>query len=141
MLHKQNVIVRVAASLLLLLAPWPATAQLSGRQTAAGCVSVEGDARVSAEGRLTLQLFPGRPNYESIAAGDEEERTFILELPRAACIDDAGEAADPGEWFVTVHVAVATTSPGLRDVLRASVGRHVFVSGRGFASHTGHHHA
>lgn len=125
---------------LLLAQPLPAVAQVVGPQTSAGCVSVTNPrARVSVSGRLTLQLFPGPPNYESVAAGDTEERTFIIELPRAACIDDGGDFADTSEQFVTVRVSA--TPDALLAVLRASVGRHVTVSGEGFASHTGHHHA
>lgn len=118
----------------------PVVGQAVGPQTSAGCISVANfRGSITVSGRLTMQLFPGPPNYESIAAGDAEERTFIIELPRAVCIDDGGEFADPSEQFVTVHVS--STQEALLTVLGASVGRHVTVSGEGFASHTGHHHA
>ena len=118
----------------------PGSAQVTGPQTSAGCISVAPpEARVTVSGSLTLQHFPGPPNYESIAEGDAEERTFIVELPRASCIDDGGDFADPSQQFMTVHVSA--TQEELMAVLRASVGRHVTVSGEGFASHTGRHHA
>lgn len=118
----------------------PAVAQVEGPITPAGCISVaRPQTRISVSGRLTLQSFPGSPNYESIAAGDAEERTFIVELPRAICIDDDGAFADPSEQFGTVQVSA--TQRELLPVLRASVGRRVTVNGEGFASHTGHHHA
>ena len=124
----------------LLALPQAAGGQLTGPQTSVGCISVAGEeARVAATGQLTLQLFAGPPNYESVAAGDAEERTFILELPRAACIDDGGDFADPSERFGTVHVSAADET--LLAVLRASIGRQATVSGEGFAAHTGHHHA
>jgi hypothetical protein len=85
-----------------------------------------------------MQLFPGAPNFESIAAGDAEERTFIVELPSAACIDDGGDFADPTEKFVTVQVSGGRES--MSAVLKAAIGRRVVVEGEGFASHTGHHH-
>ena len=115
------------------------SAQVTGHRTTDGCVSVAGASSVTAEGRLTLRRFAGPPNYENIAAGDAEERTFILRLPRSACIDDGGEFADPRERFATVHVS--PSEEALLAVLSAAIGRHVIVSGQGFAAHTGHHHA
>lgn len=129
------------SSMLLIFAPQPiAYAQVMGPQTPEGCVRVsDPKSKLSVSGRLTLQLFPGAPNFESIAAGDAEERTFIVELPQAACIDDGGDFADPSEKFVTVQVSGAQDR--LSAVLKAAVGRRVIVEGEGFASHTGHHHA
>lgn len=115
-------------------------AQVTGAAAANGCINIAPpNDRVSASGRLTLQLFPGPPNYESIAAGDAEERTFILELPAATCVDDGGEFAEPEQRFVTVHVS--SRRPALMSVLEAAVGQRVTVRGEAFGSHTGHHHA
>lgn len=129
------------SSILLIFAPQPiANAQVMGPQTAEGCIRVSDPRpKLSVSGRLTLQLFPGAPNFESIAAGDVEEQTFIVELPHAACIDDGGDFADPAEKFVTVQVSGAQDR--LSAVLKAAVGRKVIIEGEGFASHTGHHHA
>lgn len=125
----------------LFLLPQPiAFAQVNGPKTPDGCVRVsDPQSTVVVSGRLTLQLFPGVPNFESIAAGDAEERTFIVELPSAACIDDGGDFAEPTEKFVTVQVSGERDS--LSNVLTAAVGRQVVIEGEGFASHTGHHHA
>ena len=132
---------KVSSLAVLLLAPaMPGAAQVAGLQTSAGCISVaDPQARVTVSGNLKLQIFPGPPNYESVAGGDEEERTFIIELPRTACIKDGGDFADPSQRFMAVHVSA--NEERLMAVLRASVGRHVTVSGEGFAAHTGHHHA
>ena len=131
----------LVSSMLLIFAPQPfAIAQVTGTQTSEVCISVaDPKSKVSVSGRLTLQLFPGAPNFESIAAGDVEEQTFIVELPHAACIDDGGDFADPAEKFVTVQVSGAQDR--LSAVLKAAVGRKVIIEGEGFASHTGHHHA
>ena len=131
---------RIAFALLLLLAPGGAAAQIEGRPTPGGCISVAGvHARVAASGRPKLRSFPGPPNYESVAGGDSEERVFILELPGPVCIDDGGDFADPSERFRTVHVA--GDDEQARAALRGAIGRRVTVSGDGFASFTGHHHA
>lgn len=134
-----NRILGPLVSLAWLIQP-TAVAQVTGPKTPGGCISVtDARSRISVSGRLTLQLFPGAPNFESIAAGDAEERTFIVELPVAACIDDGGEFADPAERFVTVQVSGGQDR--LSAVLKAAVGGKVIVEGEGFASHTGHHHA
>ena len=127
-------------ALLICLTAQPSLAQVSGPRASGGCIDVSAtDAEVSVQGRLTRQIFPGPPNYESIAAGDAEERIFIVELPGEVCVDDGGDFADPSERFITVHVS--SSDQVLMDVLGAAVGRRVTVVGNGFASHTGHHHA
>lgn len=140
--HRENMCNRILTSLisLTLLIPPSAFAQVTGRKAPSGCVSVvDAQSRVSVTGRLTLQLFPGAPNFESIAGGDAEEQTFIVELPYAACIDDGGDFADSEKKFVTVQVSGAQAK--LSSVLKAAIGRRVIVEGEGFAAHTGHHHA
>ncbi len=42
--------------------------------------------RVTVSGKLTRQTFPGRPNFESVARGDEPETYFVLRLDHAACV-------------------------------------------------------
>src|SRR3546814_16328263 len=107
----------------IFFAPQPiANAQVMGPQTAEGCIRVSDPRpKLSVSGRLTLQLFPGAPNFESIAAGDVEEQTFIVELPHAACIDDGGHFADPAENFVTVQVS--GPQDRLSAVLKAAGGQ------------------
>ena len=106
---------------------------------AAPCVDLKSSGSTAVfEGRLTVQLFAGPPNYESIAAGDAEERALILELPERECVvgDDFIES---GSTFDRVHVS--SMDDALLDVLAASVGREVKIEGEAFGSHTGHHHA
>lgn|GEM_PF-2479394 len=132
--------VRTACATLLLAASQTASGQLGGEAAASGCIDVSGaQARVSATGLLVRRTFPGPPNYASIAEGDEEERTFILELPETACIEDGNEFADPRERVATVHVSARDAA--LMKALGTAAGRRVTVSGAGFAAHTGHHHA
>lgn len=96
------------------------------------------DAKVSVSGRLTVQIFAGPPNYESIAKGDAEEKVLILELPDRMCAND-GEFIDDNTKFDRVHVS--SNTPALLDVLNAAVGRRVTVRGEAFGAHTAHHHA
>ena len=120
----------IVATVLLALAS-PGSAQVTGAKTPDGCIDVSDvHARVTIVGRLIEGTFRGP--YRS-------EKAFILELPQAICIDDGGDFADPTRHFSRVHVSA--TSDALLTVLRTSVGREVRMSGEGFASHTGHHHA
>jgi len=106
------------------------------RQTCLDLSKAHSQVRVS--GVLTVQLFPGPPNYESIARGDAEERAFILELPQRMCAND-GEFIGPGTMFDRVHVS--TSDEAMLGVFKASVGRTVTLRGEAFGAHAGHHHA
>lgn len=125
----------VLASLALLAAETPAMAA-DEQQT---CINLtKAGARATVSGVLTVQLFAGPPNYESIARGDAEERAFVLELPRRLCADD-GEFIRPNTHFDRVHVSASDEA--ILSVLKAAVGRTVTVRGEAFGAHTGHHHA
>ncbi|MCE6959274.1 hypothetical protein LAZ40_09435 [Cereibacter sphaeroides] len=88
--------------------------------------------RVTLTGTIRKQSFPGAPNYESIAAGDEEEIATILTLDEPLCLmESPGEEMEP---------AMA----GIREMqvvmpLPASTGP-VSVTGTPFYRYTGHHH-
>lgn len=117
-----------------------AGAQLTGPQTPARCLDLRGGGPgLSAEGRLSVRHFAGPPHYESIAAGDAVRRVFVLELPAAACIDDGGEFADSSERFAIVHLT--SGDERVLAALRGALGRRISVTGEGFASNNGLHHA
>jgi hypothetical protein len=105
-------------------------AQVVGKRTSEGCLSLaDVNTKVTATGRLSVGTFTD--DYGT-------ERAFILKLPRAICIDDGGEFANPSERFSELHVS-AVNGKLLRG-LRRSVGKRITVSGEGFAAHTRHHH-
>lgn len=95
-------------------------------------------AKATLSGLLTVQIFAGPPNYESVAGGDTEERTFILELPKRLCASD-GEFIEDSTKFDRVQVS--SSDPGLMGVLEAAQGHQVTVHGEAFGAQTGHHHA
>jgi len=129
----------LAVAVMLSLMPVAASGETLRPMNVRGCVdATKSNTAVTVSGRLTIQLFAGPPNYESVANGDAEERVFILELPRRICFPD-GEFADGSEQFDRVHVS--TTDAGLLPVLRAGVERNVVVTGEAMGSHTGHHRA
>lgn len=118
----------------------PVSAQLHGRTTAGGCISVRSAKdMVTAKGRLTLRHLPGPPNFDSIRHGDQDMLTFILVLPRTTCIDDGGDFADPKNRFSTVHVW--TLDPTVHRRLRNSVGKIVTITGEAYARNNALHYA
>lgn len=109
-----------------------------GRASAnAECLSYNG--RVTVSGKLTRQTFPGRPNFESVARGDEPETYFVLRLDHAACVR-ANPADDQSVFVPSIRdmqlMLNGTQFPQLRPLL----GKHVHLSGSLEPAVTGHHH-
>jgi hypothetical protein len=92
-------------------------------------------AEVQLSGTLTARVFPGPPNYESVAAGDRAERAFILVLASPTCVE-----ADPTSEVNSEPQA------GIREVhlrwfegdLAPLVGKHVVVRGQLSTATIGH---
>jgi hypothetical protein len=103
------------------------------------CLSYEPDT-VRVTGTLQRLTFPGRPNYESVAEGDEPEAGFYLLLATPICTKGDTIAPDAFPIAAADTVQLVLDSAGY-DRLRLSLGRNVTLSGTLFARHTGHHHA
>jgi hypothetical protein len=94
---------------------------------------------ISMSGVLERRTFPGRPNFESISAGDEPEIGFYLVLPNAACFD-AG--ADPDAPNLTgVRLIQLNLNADQYDQLRPYLGTTVAIQGWAYEAMSGHHHA
>jgi hypothetical protein len=117
-----------AAIALALATPLPATVE-------GQCVDVSDPA---AELRFAGVVEEGRFPSPSTSASPEGEHAFILRLEGPICIADGGDFADPQERFERIHL---WGSPQVFAALRRALGQPVEVSGRGYAAHSGHHHA
>ena len=53
-------------------------------QRAAPCYRYDSDS-VVLKGHVVRRVYPGRPNYESVKAGDEPDTVFVLQLDRPLC--------------------------------------------------------
>ena len=104
----------------------------------AACLNYGG--RVTIRGTLTRQVFPGPPNYESIAHGDTPETYYVLRLNPAACV--AANPPDPDEPAVRnlTNMQLMLTGPEQYSLLRPLLDKQVSLSGTLFAAITGHHH-
>jgi Domain of unknown function (DUF4431) len=103
---------------------------------AAQCLEYEPKV-VRLSGVIVRETHPGRPNYESIANGDEPETIWVLKLKKAICVsasDDINVEADNEK-----EIQLVLEGEQYKRYLRL-LGQRVTVSGKLFHSHTGHHH-
>ena len=125
--------------LLLLLLPilLIATAHDAASQN---CLSYESDG-VKLAGRIKIMTFPGSPNYESVKKGDQPEVAWVLRLSRPACVK-AGQdnEFDVAESNVTDIQLVLEPEEFTKWRVLAQSSAPVFVTGKLFHAHTGHHH-
>jgi uncharacterized protein YecT (DUF1311 family) len=103
-----------------------------------GCLTYEPDT-VALEGRLSRRTFPGPPNYESVAGGDEPETGFYLTVRSPLCVSrNLNELNGP---IAGVRVVQLVLDQRGYDRLRPLLGGSVTLRGALFHSYTGHHHA
>lgn len=82
---------------------------------------------VRMSGALTLRIFPGRPNYESVEKSDEAEPAWILTVT----------TEKKKEEF---QLVVLDRSGATFAALRRSSGKKIGVEGLMWEAQTGHHH-
>jgi Domain of unknown function (DUF4431) len=104
-----------------------------GKYVIDDCLPYE-PAVVELTGRVERQTFPGRPNYESIEAGDEPETYWILHLSEPACTRQDDEA----ERNLTRMQLLLSAEQ--YDAYRPLLGQGVVARGTLMEAVTGHHH-
>lgn len=87
---------------------------------------------ISISGFLSTKIFPGLPNYESVAAGDRSEEAWLL----------TSETVSPGSKEKTEAYQLVFLSDFEKTfaTLRRLLGKRVSVEGTIWIAHTGHHH-
>ena len=119
---------RAALALALLLTLAPLTAK-------ARCLAYEPSV-VSLDGELQSRVFPGPPNYASIARGDYPENVLILALDREICVaGDPSSSRNSQSHYGLLEVQLVVP----KDQARYLVGKRVRASGTLFGAHSGHH--
>jgi hypothetical protein len=101
------------------------------------CLTYESNS-VSLQGRMRTHTFPGRPNYESIAKGDEAERVWLLHLTKPICV--VASADWEKEAYVSEVQLVFSEGQNQYDRYRSLLGGRIIATGTLFRAHTGHHH-
>jgi len=106
--------------------------------SASDCVPMRTGQDVQMGGTLEYKVFPGRPNYESIAKGDERETAILLKLPAPVCVEGLGIGDLPFKAENITLVQLAILPSQQRNLYP---GKRVRVVGELYDRHTGHHHA
>jgi len=99
------------------------------------CVSYEPDA-VVLKGTIRQHTFPGPPNYESVARGDQAERVLVLHLAEPICVS----ASTDWEKETGVSDLQLVFINNRSQFGKSLAGRKVVVTGTLYHQHTGHHH-
>lgn len=56
------------------------------RPEAPACYAYDRDT-LSLTGVVIRRVYPGRPNYESVEAGDAPDTVYVLRIPKAVCLE------------------------------------------------------
>lgn len=96
-------------------------------------------------GRLVRRIFPGPPNYESVAKGDQAERVLVLVLDHPIDVKSAEEPQDEQRNVREIQVMVASTddpkvNAALEKLVISAAGRDVAVKAKLSVAMTGHQH-
>jgi Domain of unknown function (DUF4431) len=107
-------------------------ALLSSGPVAAQCLEYEPSV-VSLSGILVRETHPGRPNYRSIAKGDEPETIWVLRLREVVCVLASNEFDVKEDGQKEVQLAL---EPSQYKQYRKLLGKKVTATGQLFHSHT-----
>ena len=96
-------------------------------------------------GRLVRRVFPGPPNYESVAKGDRTERPILLELDHSVDVSHPDFPQEDPRTVRSIQVRSATTGDpkeeaALEKLVASAVGKEVVVKATLSVAMTGHHH-
>jgi hypothetical protein len=83
-------------------------------------------------GILSTKVFPGLPNYESVAKGDQPEEAWII----TSTTVPPGTKGKKADFQLVVTDDEKATFAKLRKLL----GKRITVDGTVWMAHTGHHH-
>jgi len=122
------------AVLLVLSFPSQSTTQ----RRAQACLNYEPDV-VTLTGIIRTRSFPGPPNFESVAKGDERENVWVLRLRKPICVTPKGDT--DGETKVIELQIVLPRGVEQAEEYSPFEDRRVTVTGTLFRAETGHHHA
>ena len=95
---------------------------------------------VTLEGTVSRQVFPGPPNFESVADGDEKLVYWILHLDSPICVGSGAVTKELDESEPRVlEIQIAAKDIRFYREKRKAVGKRVKVTGTLFHQHTGWH--
>jgi len=101
------------------------------------CLNYE-PASVHLAGVIKRKTFPGPPNYESVAKGDEPETYWVLHPSKPLCVNFFSDWSQ--EKHVTAIQLIFNGAAREYARYRALVGKEVLIDGSLSHAETGHHH-
>ncbi len=96
-------------------------------------------ASAAIAGTLSRETFPGRPNFTSVADGDEAETYWYLNLADPQCT--AGAADSHLESLAGIRKVQLLIDPAQSAALAPHLHKTVHLTGKLIPAFTGHHHA
>lgn len=111
---------------------------LVGFATYAACLPYE-PALVTLSGKLERKTFPGRPNFESIANGDEPETGFYLVPSSPICAIGIPGSSNPDTQTNVQLIQLILDQSGYTK-LQPLIGKNIRLHGSLQSWVTGHHH-
>ncbi len=105
-------------------------------KTPAKCLAYE--QNVELQGKLQRVTFPGPPNYQSIADGDQPEAQWVVDLSTHICLEkDKTNDAEKGLGTIQIIFPDSESNGERYQVL---TGRKVEISGKLIHAKNTHHH-
>jgi hypothetical protein len=112
---------------------------LAQSSSAFTCLSYE-PAVVKIAGTLERKTFPGPPNYESVAKGDQAETYWFVELHSSMCVAEDKAEPDLNAAQTGVTEIQLVLKPEVYKSYKGLLGGEVIVTGTLFGAITAHHH-
>jgi hypothetical protein len=94
---------------------------------------------VTLNGTLSRKMFPGPPNYQSIAGGDREEYFFFLTLASPICVSPGQDSMERGVSRAKI-LQLIFVGGGIPS-RRGQPGNDVTCTGKIWPRETAHHHS
>ena len=138
-----------ASAILVLMVALSAPAAWSGAADTMPAELEYEPAEVTLVGRLTQQVFPGRPSYHRVAEGDEREEPFILKLAHPVSVVKGKLDPDlqsPEKNVRAIHVWAAPKGEdeeaeiALDKLMQSFIGDEVVIQATPSHGSTAHHH-
>ena len=109
---------------------------LLANSVVASCLEYEPNI-IEVSGTLVREIYPGRPNYESIINGDESVTVWVLKLKASVCVVESDEINIKEDNETEIQLVLDQNQ---YKKYQSLIGSSVSVTGKLFHSHTGHHY-
>lgn len=108
---------------------------------AGGCVELHYDpVPVRLTGKVSMRIFAGPPNYESIPQGDRPESVWILGLSNSVCVSPLATDKENETATNVRELQLVFVEGSAYKQVRRFYSKRVVVTGKLFSAQSAHHH-